>query len=372
MDKQFLTILVLLDLKKAFDSVNHDILLHKLKSLGFCTITLSWFKSYLTDHKQRVSYQDQLSDSLTLKRGVPQGSILGPLLFSIFINDISSAIQNVNYHLYADDLQLYKHSPALDLINSISDVNVVLPRIELWTRENDLSINPKKCEAIIIGSAKLRTKVENRYLPDLRICGTSIKTSENLRNLGVIFDKNMNWDKHIFELRRRCYATLKHLYLFKNFLSVKAKQLLTESLVLSKLDYCDTVYSGINIDLATQLQKIMNSCLRYIYNARKREHITPLLFKAGWLSLKYRLQFHGVCMLYKTLKTGTPNYLASQFNHIGDVHDYNTRGRDSLVIPYHNLQVTSQSFKVNVIRTWNSLPEQIKESPLYPVFKIKV
>jgi hypothetical protein len=211
MDETKFTSLVLLDFAKAFDSVNHALLLAKLHAIGVDDLSVKWFKSYLTGRKQCVRIGDSTSSYLNVRSGVPQGSILGPLLFSVFINDLPASINNCGHHMFADDVQVEKnYSPNMSH-TALAQLNNDLENINVWSHSNGISLNSDKCQHIIIGSPQLFQTypvTELCHYNSVLINNVNLKTSQSVRNLGVIFDHHLSWDAH---LTGQCRTSLQRL-----------------------------------------------------------------------------------------------------------------------------------------------------------------
>jgi hypothetical protein len=187
MDQQKLTILVLYDFSNAFPSVHHGLLLSKLRLLGISDSVLTWFKSYLSDRMQKVVNGDDVSELISLEHGVPQGSVLGPLLFSLYVNDIQSAFTKSKIHLYADDLQDYMSFRADGIYQAVQTMNYEADNLVKYSTPHNLMVNPNKTQIVIIGNNKILKKLPDN-LPPIVINGTHVPYSETVNNLGVLFD----------------------------------------------------------------------------------------------------------------------------------------------------------------------------------------
>ena len=248
-DESKISLLVLIDYSKAFDRVNHNILLAKMESLGISNSAIHWFTSYLSNRTQRVVVDSDSSSWITLANGVPQGSILGPLLFTILVSDIHKYISSGKHHMYADDVQVYHQTTVENLPETISSVNENLIQISKFSSNNLLKINPNKSNFIIVGSHRSMSKVNQIYLPPIYLDGTPIERLHFARNLGITFDEVLSWRRHISVTIGKAYASLKMLSRFKKFLSFKSKKLLCNAIVLSHFNYCDVLFSNINLNL---------------------------------------------------------------------------------------------------------------------------
>ena len=222
------TALVLLDLSAAFDTIDHDTLLSCLSSrFGFAGSALKWFRSYLQDRFQSVKIGSSLSNLFKLKFGVPQGSVLGPLLFSLYTTPLSQVIRKytgVRYHFYADDTQLFIHLSPDDSLKSFDRLKSCLNDIQVWMSENKLKLNPDKTEFIVFG-AKDRHKWLSDSLP-VNILGNCLSPADVVRNLGVLFDAKFfsqkGWGAHLNEIVLSGLWSNKEAQLHINVLELKA------------------------------------------------------------------------------------------------------------------------------------------------------
>ena len=217
LDNSKVVLLVLLDYSKAFDCANHMLILAKLKSLGFQSNALEWMNSYLSGRSQQVSGKDGLSEPIKLINGVPQGSILGPLLFTILLLDISSVIKHCKYHLYADDTQIYISGKVSDIFSMIDKVNADLLKISNFSKDNCLRLNTLKSNMIIFGSNMNISKINDLILPPIMLNNEPIERVESVKNLGVFLDETMSWDVHVNYITKKAHGKLYQAYRHKNF-----------------------------------------------------------------------------------------------------------------------------------------------------------
>ena len=369
-DRGQMTILALLDLSKAFDCVDRDILLAKLRSMKFSENTLAWMQSFLSDRKQSVSVGNNVSNWRSTEAGVPQGSVLSPLLFSIYLCDLSEQLKHCRYHLYADDMQLYIHTKPNDIQETIEKLNEDLTNIQQWTEIHSLKVNPLKSQAIIIGSEKAHTKLKAINTPPIKFQDTEIVWKESVKNLGIIFDKNLNWSEQITKICQRVYYSLHALKRMRDFLPTNTRKLLIETLIFPIFDYGDVVYNNIREELASKLQRACNACIRFIYNVPTRAHISPYRKQLMWLTLRNRRQSHCTSLAYKILHSNVPHYLRIEFQYL---HTYRTTSRSVtnslLQIPIHKGSEYSKTFLPATIREWNSLPPGVRAANNMKAFK---
>ena len=360
--------LVLLDFSKAFDSINHDIMITNLKEIGLSKIAINWFNSYLRKRKQRVIIDESYSDWLDVICGIPQGSILGPILFSIYTRKIPSIFNNVQCFMFADDTQLLKSYNVDDSKTSIDEINIDLNMLSLWCEKNHLKLNPKKCIHLIIGSERNLNKLNNN-VDDLKINNIIIPRCKEARNLGLIFDEHFSWNSHINNLTKNCFSILKPLYRFKNQFNQNVKKLLINSLIISKFDYCDIIYMHLSENLQNKLQKLQNTCIKFIFNLKKYDHINDCYNKLNWLKLNKRREYHLGCFIFKIIDNKSPNYLYTLFNETSIIHSHNTRKR--FFIPSIKTNNGKKSFKYFGPYIWNNIPNEIKNAANLYSFKNK-
>ena len=229
------SLLVLLDMSKAFDSLNHNLLLEKLRKLGLKASVTSWFSSYLSSRYQRVRYEDSLSELLPLTNGVPQGSILGPVLFSIYINDLISVITHSQPAAYVDDSQLHFKFSVSDSSSAMAAVNQDLRNISKWCAKNSLLINPEKTKLVVVGSAQLIKRLPHI---SLSLLGKTILPVSFVKDVGVYIDQYLTYDVHITKTASSCMNQLVQISRIKHLLDKKTLLLLINSFVFSKLFYC--------------------------------------------------------------------------------------------------------------------------------------
>ena len=375
-DDSEVTILTLLDFSRAFDTVNHRLLLEKLCILGFDLTAVNWVKSYLSDRYQRVIIGNDISAWIKIKNGVPQGSILGPILFNILISDMRQFIIFNSSHGYADDAQLKISSKVENINSAISCVNQDLSSISNYCRNSALTINEKKCYYMVIGTKPAIRRVDDMILDDMCINNKIIKRVKFIRNLGLTYDEVLSWRRHINISIGKAIAKFKDLNRHKRFLDEDSKITLCNSLILSQFNFGDLVYINIDIYLQKKIQKIQNLCLKFIFNIQRREHwnSAELLNKLNWLSMKNRRVLNGLSLLFKTLNGQGPDYLRDMFTLVSEVSDRNTRTfHGNIWIPNEHVSaIHLKSFKFYIPNIWNSLPEDIKNAKSLTTFKKKI
>ena len=353
LDKGEIAIQVLLDYSKAFNCANHDIMLAKLKALGFSNGALSWINSYLSGRSQRVKTHNGFSNWKNLANGVPQGSILGPLLFTILLNDMHQFLSNCKLHLYADDSQIYITGTINEILELISKVNSDLLNIFKFSEANNLSLNIGKCKYIIIGSNPNLKLVDNINLPIVHIAGRALKREYEVYDLGVLLDDKLTWESHYDKTISSAYGKLRSAYLAKNFLNRKSKIAVVEYYVLSQLNYCNIIMQNLSQGIKSKIQKLQNACTRFIFGLRKYDHISQHFKQLNVLNMENRRILHSATLMHKITSGKAPSYLCNKICYRNAVHLHNTRGNVKLHIPlYRNLYGRDRFFR-RVAQSYN-------------------
>ena len=376
MDDSEVALMVLLDFSKAFDTVNHRLLLEKLSILGFQKDALDWISSYLSNRQQKVITDNDQSDWCDIVNGVPQGSILGPLLFTILVSDIRQYIHFGSYHSYADDLQYYISMKPEHANDNIKLVNADLQRIGDYCKNSALRINETKCYQIYLGSRQAINSINNLSLDNITINNVPIKRVDHIRNLGLTYDEILSWRKHINLCVARAMGNFICISRYKKFLSMEAKKILCESMVLSQFNFCDVAYISIDIYLQKKIQKIQNICLKFIFDVKKRGdyNYDNLRSDAKWLNMNQRRISHALIMLFKILNNLGPTYLRDLFTQNSEISLRSTRSYDGNIwipnIRYKALHL--KSFRLYISKVWNLLPNSIKSCKSVNMFKNKI
>ena len=353
MDKGDIIVLALLDYSKAFNCANHDITLAKLKSLGFDNTALRWINSYLSGRSQRVKTQNGFSKWKNLINGVPQGSILGPLLFTILLIDIKDSIKECNIHLYADDSQLYIMGSIQNIQIMMARLNEDLRRIHSFSDNNNLHLNIGKCKFIIIGSSQNLKTIDEINLPRIEISGIALKRKREVYDLGVLLDENLSWEKHCDKIIGKAYGKLREAYRAKNFLNRKSKIVIVESYVLSQFNYCDTVMQNLSQAVKDKIQKLQNACTRFIFGLRKYDHISQHFRELNSLNMNNRRILHSASQMHKITLGKAPTYLCRKIRYRNAFHLHNTRGNTMLHIPAYRNTYGRDRFFRKVAQSYN-------------------
>lgn len=370
LDRGDVSVLVLLDYSKAFDCLNPEILISMLHYYGFSQGALALIKSYFTDRHQTVKVNHQISKSVQLTRGVPQGSIVGPLLFCLYTSRLSHVIKHSQIHTYADDTQIYYSFSKNNIELSINSINTDLQNLYEQSQKYNLILNPLKTKVLVFSSKNCYSEI--CQLVKLNINGVALEIVEEARNLGLIIDSKFTYNKHISTCIQKAYSALRQLYPHRSSLTPKIKADLCNSLVLSHFSHCSPVYSeSLSAADLYRVQKVQNSCLRFIFGIKKYDHVTFTLQRLQWLNMKNRYIFNMINTIHNIITKEIPVYLFNKIQFRKDAHSVNIRHLSNISIPYHRLTLFKSSFSYCVSKYYPELPFSIRAARNVP-FKSRV
>ena len=356
---------VFFDVSKAFDRVWHKGLLEKLKSIGIDGALLSWFSSYLSNRRQRVIIPGTFSDWTTIEAGVPQGSILGPLLFLLYINDIVTEIQS-DIRLFADDTSLSIIVEHPDTANQAltSDIR----KIQNWADKWLVTFNPSKSESMTI-----TRKINKPYHPPLNMYNQQIVEVPYHKHLGVCLSNDCSWHNHINYVKNKAWAKIYVLRKLKYMLDRKSLEIAYFTFIRPVLEYADVIWDNCTVNDKNELDKIQNEAGRIVTGATKLVSIHDLYSETGWETLSARRCKHKLILFYKMMNGQTPDYLSCLTPPtIAELSDYNLRNRDDISTIHSRTSLYYNSFLPSTIREWNSLPLSLRQAPTLTCFKRKL
>nr|CAH7716240.1 unnamed protein product [Callosobruchus chinensis] len=351
-DKKSCVCLVLLDYSKAFDTLDHGILCNKLRYFGFSDSSVSLIRDYLSNRVQSVLVGGKLSEALMKTIGVPQGSVLGPLLFALYIADFHEFTNHCHIHHYADDTQLYLSFNAVQFDSAVSRINADLDTLYNVSITHNLNLNSEKSQVIVFDGV-------GRYLMEIHaiiIDNKTLPITDCLKNLGLWIDSDLRFTKHVNQLCQTSYNTLRQLYPSRHIMSTRLKLSICEALILSKLAYCDCIYFPALLQAdVLRLQKIQNSCIRFAYGIRKYDHVTESYHDAGWLQLDKITKYHHLVLTHNVLINKMPLYLYEKFVTFSSNSNRATRNSLLFVMPKHSTALFKRSFIYNAVKMYNCL-----------------
>lgn len=365
------TLLSLLDLSAAFDTLDHDILLQRLHTtFGVCDTALDWFKSYLTDRTQSVVVNGVSSKPALLKQGVPQGSVLGPVLFSMYVTPLGELIKrfDISYHMYADDTQLYCSVPSCQYTENVEKIQQAVESINIWMTTNKLKLNCDKTELINIA-----TRHKLKSLPQgstVILSGTNIAFCDTVRDLGVYLDGSLSMEAHINALCKSIFLELRRISHIRSLLNETATKTLMSAFILSRMDYCNSLLYGIPTNLMERVQRAQNNAARVVLRKRKYDHAKPLLRELHWLPFRARIDYKIAMLCFKCLHGLAPDYLSNLLTPYNPCRSLRSAHTDQLTVPRVKLNTFGKrSFLFAAPTVWNSLPQCLRERTTLSAFK---
>ena len=393
MDNGNVVVLLLLDMSSAFDTVDHYLLLNALKNcFGLDGNVYKWFASYLEDRTYRVKIGNAFSDFICALFGVPQGSILGPILFILYTRHLEHIAlrHGLSIKLYADDSQLYiSFNPSKDDCTMFCDkVNACLVDIKLWVERKFLKLNEGKTKLIILSKPSV-TMNESILLSvdDKNIAEVDWELEKDIKSLGVYIDPRLDMNKHISYIRQFCIGQLSSWKHIATLLDTDTRLMLVKQIILSKLDYNNSLLCGLPGYVIKSLQFIINCAMRFVYNVRYREHITPYIIRSHILPVKYRIEYKICLTVFKCLHDLAPQYLQELLkwntptNDVLNIYDDSnfvprtTQDPYLLIVPSDfgkRTRYRSRTFSHYAPRSWNTLPYALRCCNDKSVFKTKL
>ena len=372
LDKKRGVVLALLDLSAAFDTIDHDLLLKTLADrIGITGNALLWFKSYLTKRTQAVFIDGKTSNLVIIVFGVPQGSVLGPIIFTIYTIPLKDIITffGLSYHLYADDTQLYMSfdiQDDKDIQSKILKVQLCVAEIKSWMTRNMLKLNDDKTEILFISSPYYHDQVS---VDSVQIGNTAVAPTTSARNIGIIFDEHMSMNDQISHVCKSVHYQLRNLGAIRKFLSQDSCLKLVHAFISSRLDYGNALLYGIPDCQIRRLQRIMNSAARILSLKSKYDHIEPVLKSLHWLPVEQRIQFKVILLTFHAIHKNAPSYLNDLLMPYKPTRSLRSEDRNLLVVPRTNQKYGNRAFSVCGPQLWNGLPDSLRKVDCLASFK---
>jgi hypothetical protein len=343
--------IVFLDIKKAFDTVSHTILLAKLKHYGISGIALEWFNSFLSDRMQKTKIGSKMSQLNRILSGVPQGSILGPVLFCIFINDLPSACKNSTPYLFADDGALY-----FDNINRGSYLNVEqeMESIYQWLQANGLALNHSKTKFVIFDSHPDNDVVFVQVKNDLTLVICECKSQ---KYLGLIVDNKLTFYDHIEYIKKKVSKRIGALYRSKNLLPLKFRKMFANALMLPQFDYLDIIWSKTFQYRLKELDILYKKVAKIALDVNVRESSIEVYKNMAWLPLHLRRQLHLSTYMYRIVNEICPKHFTGKFAYISG----GSREGENCNL-YTKKSKSHKEFFYLGAKAWNVLPQSLRAS----------
>ena len=361
LDQGISTQAVFFDISKAFDRVWHAGLLAKLEGVGIRGSLLEFLKSYLTNRTQATVVKGAISDYQVTTAGVPQGSVLGPILFNIYINDIQENIHST-MKLFADDTSMYLS--IADPLARSEILNRDLNRIHQWAVAWKVTFNREKTELL-----NLTRKRNEQFLP-LKFCNETLHESPHHKHLGIILQGNCKWDKHIAYLLSKCNTLVNCLRSLKHRLSRKSLEHLYKSFILPHFDYADVLWDNCTETDQDKLENLQLDALRTIVGSVRGTSHQKLYLESGFIPLKERRKRHKLILYHKIVHNKCPEYLKQLLPPlVSDNNPYHLRYPYRRTIPIHDSELYKSSFFISTTLLWNELAEITQKTTSISLFK---
>ena len=351
LEKKYISSIVSIDLKKAFDTINHDILLNKLSNYGFRGVTLDFFSSYLNDRKQKTVYFNNESDIKNINYGVPQGSVLGPILFILFMNDLHLFSNKCSIILFADDTNIIFKNKNINNLNSL--VTNELIKLKNWLIMNKLTINIEKSCYIIIDNINKHYFDNNIYIDNKLLNRVECYTF-----LGMYIDDRLNWKAHIDYICKRVSKFIAILHKLKFPLSIKSLKLLYNAFILPNLSYCITIWGNTYKSNINRIIILQNRAIRAIYNLQNRINTDEFYNSLNILKFKDIYKCKTILIMYDVLNSKSTSPYKSIF--FLKKYNYSQRSQYKFIIPSYRLQIKYFSIFYNGPILWNNLENSFK------------
>ena len=350
--------LLSLDLSKAFDSIDHQLLLQKMKMLGLQQCAVDWIASYLTNRKQRTKFQEFLSDEETVIAGIPQGSILGPLLFTCFTNDMSNNFENICKMIaYADDTQLLVTADSE--VELKASVHLALKTAQAWYSSNSMKNNVDKSDLIVFSPRAINENIEiNTGMKNEKGKDIILKTKKHIKILGIYIDQNLNWTKQVNQVKRSAMNATRTVHKINHFLPLTLKKVLYNCIICPQFSYVDIIWDGCNQQQAQSLQRVQNFAAKSMTGKRKYDSASQALKQLNLLNLKQRREIHAATQMHKIINSQTPENLYAEYQQ--QLPNSHTRYAEqgNYIIPTHSTSMYKRSTLYRSIIAYNSAPNK--------------
>ena len=358
---------VFLDFSAAFDIIDHHLLLEKLTCYGFEQSALNWFFSYLSNRTQTVLFNGSFSEIRTTTCGVPQGSCLGPLLFTIFTNDLPSVLDKANTVMYADDSTIYASALTNNELEII--INKELNGVAEWVKANKLVLNISKTNCMIVGS---NHNIDNNPVLNIKIENITVNQVHETKLLGITVDNKLSWKKHISNMIAKMGRGISIIRRHATFMNQNILKIAIQSLILSHLDYCPAVWSNATGDMLNKLQCIQNRAARTILKCDNRTNIISMHKKLNWLLVKDRLLYSLIIVIRNVSVLKTPFDLFKNLSFSAENHKYSTRHASvgNFLLPKARSNAIRRTVLYRGMKEWNLLHKHIKLTTNINQFKL--
>jgi hypothetical protein len=333
---------------------------------------LGWFSSFLDGRRQTVRCGERNSPLRSISCGVPQGSVLGPILFLLYTADLPRIIKGhgLTPHLYADDTQVYGTCSPAESIRLQNGLSACVDDVAAWMRSNRLQLNTAKTEVLWCSSSRRQHQIPRS---PLRVGAEFVTPSAVVRDLGIYLDADLSMRTHVAKVVSSCFGVLRQLRSIRRSVPRDTFRSLVVALVLTRLDYGNAILAGAPDHLLKRLQSVMNAAARLIWSRRKYDHVSPLLENLHWLRAPERIEYKLCVLVYRCLNGLAPSYLTCELHQVADISSrqrLRSAASAALVVPVtRRSTIGDRSFGAAAARAWNSLPTAVVSAESLPNFK---
>ena len=336
--------------------------MRRLHGYGLCGDVHAWLTSYLRNRTNVVRVKSGVSQLNTITTGVPQGSVLGPILFNAYVAPLAKLLQqrNMQHHMYADDTQLYVTFTPSEHTQALEQMEASVREVKIWLCDNRLVLNENKSEAIVIRSPNMRTPIT---ISRVNICGQLVDTESVIRDLGFVMDDHLSMASQVSNICRTAYYHLSRIAKIRHSLTTSVCKSLIHGLVTSRLDYGNAMLFGIADRLLHRLEMVQRSAARIVMQIRRgdRQSMTTILQRLHWLSVKKRIEYKILVLVHKAIYKGQPVYLASLLNQHTPKRCLRSSSGLLLDVPQINLErFRRRAFACAGPTLWNNLPTKLR------------
>jgi hypothetical protein len=359
--------LCFLDIKKCFDTIDHDLLLFKLEKYGIRNNELEWFKSYLFNRTQLVVNNGKRSSKSVLNIGVPQGTILGPVLFLLYINDLSNSVCKANINIYADDVVVYSSNSNISQLQN--EMQNVMDSVYDWYKLNKLSLSTEKCSTMVIMNNPNKTYSDF----NIKLGNVNLEQVKSMKYLGVVIDERLKWNEHLAGIAKKANINNARLRKTRNILPQSLRLKLFQSVSLPTIDYSCTVWGYFSKTILKHIERIEHMFARTItgnydfINTRGGDLMKLLKMS----TFENRLQYYTALIMYKSIHGLAPDHLLNNivFTHEMSMRESRQSNFIDLYVPMPTCEIYRHSLMYKGPKTWNDLPLYIKKSTSVDAFK---
>jgi hypothetical protein len=365
---------VFLDLSSAFDTIDHDVLIDRLhRRYGVNDIALLWFRSYLSNRSMTVRIGNSFSAYKSVLFGVPQGSVLGPRLFSLYLDPIGSIIPwyDTCHITYADDITLYKSFPPNNFDAQLTILENCMCNLRDWLNCNRLCLNFDKTEVLLVAPKS----VDTLSIRQLTFCDAQIPFVSVVKCLGIFIDKHLTFDHHLKTVFKSSFLFIRAIYRIRKYLSERSSEILLSAYVASRLDYCNSVFHACTSRRLDRLQRIVNVCARLVKKLPRRSPTSEVLRQLQWLPVRLRILFKIACLVHKCVYGPAPFYLRELLSPAASSNVSTClRSQSALRLyePPYRLHSFRGAFVYSAPRIWNSLTPECRRMQSFRQFRLRL